>query len=184
MLATVAGQFNDSQNHMPLLDELGRRRARLRALRLEARVDDPRWPTNSLNSTGRPSPRAKLISAVTPTDRCQPSSISTSSASARCNMQRSTQGDLKSAEGRTDPALSRDLKPPPFRRWSIHRLPKTMPNPTDANSLLAPLPSWRRPPCPSLLPPRPGRRRPRRGWQFAAWWLQRPRSGSREHAAA
>jgi urease accessory protein len=25
-----------------------------------------------------------------------------------------------SAERRTDPALSRNLKPPPFRRWSIH----------------------------------------------------------------
>ena len=26
----------------------------------------------------------------------------------------------ESAGGRTDPALSRNLKPPPFRRWSIH----------------------------------------------------------------
>jgi hypothetical protein len=28
---------------------------------------------------------------------------------------------VKSAEWRTDPALSRNLKPPPFRRWSVHR---------------------------------------------------------------
>src|ERR1700681_1098920 len=26
----------------------------------------------------------------------------------------------ESAEWRTDPALSRTLKPPPFRRWSVH----------------------------------------------------------------
>ena len=27
---------------------------------------------------------------------------------------------------RTDPALSRNLKPPPFRRWSIHKNTRTI----------------------------------------------------------
>ena len=34
---------------------------------------------------------------------------------------RQLQCDLRSAEWRTDPALSRNLKPPPFRRWSVHK---------------------------------------------------------------
>ena len=33
-----------------------------------------------------------------------------------------TFASLKSAEWRTDPALSRNLKPPAFSRWSIHTI--------------------------------------------------------------
>jgi len=56
--------------------------------------------TNSRNATGIPSPRAKLISAVTPTLRHQPGSMRTSRASARWIMQRSKCAQKSHVTGR------------------------------------------------------------------------------------